>query len=81
VTVEEVHAALRQHIHPESLRIVAVGGTPGSLQSELVDGVGSTITYQGVLPDEAQRRVDAEVGAKSLGISTFSVVSATELFR
>jgi zinc protease len=82
LTLDEVNAALRRHLHPADLRIVAVGAADGWVE-RLVGAAPTPIVYQGVTPGAAQAARDADVSARSVGIAADAVrrVPAEQVFR
>jgi zinc protease len=83
LTREDVNGALRRHIHPDTLRIVAVGGEGTALRQRLVEDESTPIVYADVSPGEAQAARDAEIATKDLGIPPdhARVVEAEGIFR
>jgi len=83
LTLEEVNDALRRHLHPEDLTIVAVSGAAEELARVLVSGEETPIVYADITPSEAQAAVDAEVAKEDVGLeaSDVVVVPAEGIFR
>ena len=82
LTVEEVNAALAEHIRPRDLRIVAVTGDAEALVETLSEDSATPLVYSSERqPDAEQAKVDEEVAAMSVGLSEATVATAEGLFR
>lgn len=66
LTLDDVNAALKAHLRPKDLRVVAVGGAGQALVDRLTSDAPTVITYQGLEPDEAQAARDAEVAGTAI---------------
>ena len=81
--LETVNTAIKRHIHPETLWIVAVSGEAESLKNTL-SGAGATpIVYAEVTPSEEQAARDKEVAESVLGIEPdqASTIPSQGIFR
>jgi len=74
LTVEQVNDALRRHLRPDDLTIVAVSGDAEGLSQILVGGDETAIVYADVTPSETQAAVDAEVAKRDVGLEDADVV-------
>lgn len=84
LTVEQVNAALKRHVRPADLRIVAVSGDAEALVSHVVEGKPTPIVYaEGIEPSEAQAARDEEVAASAVGVTAerARTVPAEGIFR
>lgn len=81
VTLEEVNAALKKHLHPSDLTIVAVTGEGESLEKRLGEENETSIVYADVTPGPAQADRDATVAKKDLAIDQVHRQPAAGLFR
>ncbi len=83
LTVEQVNDALKRHIRPQDLTIVAVSGEAEALGRALVSGEETPIVYADVTPSEEQAKVDAEVAKRDVGLDEDDVVvvPAEGIFR
>ncbi len=82
VTLEQVNAALKAHLRPDDLRIVAVSGEAKALVAALEGDEPTPIVYSDVEPSEAQAKRDQEVAGKALNITPGAkVVGAEGIFR
>jgi zinc protease len=83
LTVEDVNDAVRRHVNPETLRIVAVTGEAETLKRRLLDPSATPIVYNDVTPDEAQLQRDAEAAQWPLGLTedTVWIAPAQGLFQ
>lgn len=83
LTLEQVNDALKRHLRPDDLTIVAVSGEADELARVLVAAEETPITYADVTPSEAQAAVDAEVAKRDVGLEEEDVVvvPAEGIFR
>ncbi len=79
----QVNAAIRRHIRPDDLWIVAVSGDAEGLSATLIEETATPIVYADVTPDEEQARRDAEVAEYSVGLDPDQVfvLPADGVFR
>lgn len=75
LTREEVHEALKRHLDPSMLAIVAVSGDPDGLRAALVGDAPTPVTYADATPDEAQAARDTDVAAMVLGLTESDTVT------
>lgn len=81
VTLEQVNAALRLHLRPADLEIVAVSGEADDLVRRLTEETSTPIVYNDVDPSPEQAARDEEVAGKALGLAGTTIVPAEGLFR
>lgn len=81
LTLEEVNAAVAEHLHPDTLKIVAVSGEADDLVRRLVEETTTPIVYQDVTPGAEQAARDAEVAARPVDLSSSRVQPAEGIFR
>lgn len=83
LALEDVNAALKTHLRPADLRIVAVTGDPAALVRRLVGEEDTPIVYEDVEVDGGQAARDAEVAAKTLELAEEDawIVDGDGLFR
>lgn len=72
LTLERVNAAIRKHLHPDTLDIVIVTGKPDLVREQLLAHEPITITYPSPKPD-AVLAEDREIGAHALGIASEAI--------
>jgi zinc protease len=80
LTLDEVNAALKQHLRPGDLKIVAVGGGATAVADALTADAPTPMTYQGLEPDAEQAARDEAVSAASVGLASTSSVEGRGLF-
>lgn len=91
LTLDQVHEAVRRHVRPDELRIVAVTGDPDGLRRALLEPGPTPVTYPlasggdeavGVVAKTVLQR-DQEVAGKSAGLSPEDTwtVPARGIFR
>jgi zinc protease len=83
LTVEEVNAAVRRHVHPDTLRIIAVTGEAETLKRRLLEEASTPIVYNDVQPSEAQIQRDTEAADWPIGLTedTIWIAPAQGLFQ
>ena len=83
LTLEDVQQALKTHLRPQDLTIVAVSGEAEALKKALTSEEPTPIQYADVTPDEAQAAVDATVSQGVVGLepSAVVIVPAEGIFR
>ena len=79
--LEQVNAALSQHIHPQDLRLVAVTGDAQALVAALTEDSPTPIVYRGVEPETEQAKMDQEIAGKQVALDSWNVVPAEGIFR
>ncbi|MCA9697601.1 MAG: insulinase family protein, partial [Myxococcales bacterium] len=72
LTLEQVNAAIRKHIHPDDMKFVIVTGQAGQLREAIVADKPGTISYPSPKPQEVLDE-DAIIGAYPLRISADNV--------
>jgi zinc protease len=82
LTVDDVNRAIRTHIHPQDLRVVAVTKDAEGLKRQLVSDAVSTMKYEAEKPQELLDE-DKVIGALKLGIraEAVHVIPIDEVFR
>lgn len=78
MSVEDVNAALREHLSSEGMTMVFVAEDAADMAARLEDDRPSPMKYAPPKPQLAER--DAEVVAKDLEVSTSTVIPAAALF-
>ncbi len=82
LTVEQVNDAVRRHIRPEDLRIVAVADDAGELAEALRSGEPTPWEPpEGVALSPEERARDAQVAGADIGLDEVFVLPAEGLFR
>lgn len=81
LTLDDVNAALKRHLHPDSLFIVAVSGEGESLAALLGEDKATSIVYADVVPEPAQAERDAVIADKALALESVFVQPAEGIFR
>ena len=83
LTREEVLDALRRHLRPEDLAVVAVSGDAEGLRTSLLGDKPTPMVYADVTPDDAQTTRDALVAARRIPFDPAKVVivDAEGIFR
>lgn len=81
LTLEQVNDAIRRHLHPDDLVIVAVTGEGEKLAEALGEGMVTPIVYADVEPGPAQAEQDDTVSRTDLDIRTVHHQPAEGLFR
>ncbi|MCO4744987.1 MAG: insulinase family protein [Proteobacteria bacterium] len=81
LTAIDVNEAIKRHLRPDDLRIVAVSGDAEGLIAKLIEETETSIVYAGVTPTEAQAAHDARVAKSQLELTQATAVSATGIFR
>jgi zinc protease len=83
LTRDDVNAAVKRHVDPKKLKIVAVSGDAEGVAAQLFEGNPTPIVYaEGVTPTEAQSARDAEVARRTTGLGGKPrVVAAEGIFR
>ncbi|KIG19011.1 Protease, insulinase family/protease, insulinase family protein [Enhygromyxa salina] len=82
MTLEQVNAAIREHIDPSNLAIVIVTGEAQQLREAIVADQPATISYPSTKPPEVLAQ-DELIGAHTLGISAdrVTVIPVDEMFE
>jgi len=84
LTLEEVNAAVKRHIHPESMRYVVVTGGADELVEQVSDNVTTPLAYSGSTPPAEgteQAAEDADWASTPIGWDDVRVIESTDLFR
>jgi zinc protease len=81
MTLEQVNAAIKRHIHPNELAIVIVTGQAEALRDAIVADQPATITYPSPKSEEVLAE-DQVIGAHKLGVpaSNVTIVPVEEMF-
>jgi zinc protease len=81
MTLEQVNAAIKRHIHPDELAIVIVTGQAETLRVAIVADQVATITYPSPKSDEVLAE-DQVIGAHTLGVpaANVTIVPVEEMF-
>lgn len=81
MTLEQVNAAIREHIDPSNLAIVIVTGEAQQLREAIVEDRAATITYPSPKPPEVLAE-DKLIGAHELGVPAeqVTVIPVDEMF-
>jgi zinc protease len=79
----QVNEAIKRHIHPADLDIVAVTADATSLAEALRQEDPTPVTYGGEPPEKGSPRVvqDARISEIKLGIDAVQIISTEDLFR
>ena len=82
LTLDDVNAAIRKHIHPHDMKIVVITKDAEGLKQKLVSDEVSTIKYEAEKP-QALLDEDKVIGAMKLGIRADAVriIPAEDVFR
>ncbi|MBT3219995.1 MAG: insulinase family protein [Proteobacteria bacterium] len=82
LTLNQVNLALKAHLHPDDLKIVAVTSAPAELISDLIEERKTTIVYADVKPNEEQAARDEEVANWVIGLKDdANIVDAKGIFQ
>ena len=83
LTLEDVNAAIKRHIRPDDLQIVAVSGEADALRQQLIEQAVTPIVYADTTPDDKQAKRDAEIAASGIDVPAqrARVVPAQGFFR
>jgi zinc protease len=83
LTLDEVNAAIRKHLHPANLKIVVVAVGARGLLQQLTSGDPTPITYQTPTTDPALLAEDKEIAAYplKLNVARALILQAATLFE
>jgi zinc protease len=83
LTLEEVNAAIRKHLHPANLKVAIVAVGARGLLQQLTSGEPTPITYQTPTTDPALLAEDKEIAAYPLKVNAARVriLQAATLFE
>ncbi|MEQ1500582.1 MAG: pitrilysin family protein [Myxococcota bacterium] len=83
LTVEQVNAAIRAHVDPKNLAVVAVSGEAAALVTALTEQTATPIVYADGAADPSRAERDARVAGATLGIEAdrVTVIDAEGVFR
>ncbi|MCB9762640.1 MAG: insulinase family protein [Alphaproteobacteria bacterium] len=81
VTLEEVNAAIAAHIHPETLRIVAVTQDVDAFVRPVIEETPTAVVYTDSERDTQTAAVDAEAAGYTMNIAGWTTVPAEGIFR
>jgi zinc protease len=81
MTLEQVNAAIKKHIHPDELAIVIVTGQAESLRDAIIADQPATISYPSPKSDEVLAE-DQLIGAHKLGVpaENVTILGVEEMF-
>ena len=81
MTLEQVNAAIKKHIHPNELAIVIVTGQAETLRDSILADEPATITYPSTKSEEVLAE-DKLIGAHKLGVAAenVTIIGVEEMF-
>jgi zinc protease len=81
MTLEQVNAAIKRHIHPDELAIVIVTGQAEAMRDAIVADQPATITYPSPKPEDVLAE-DQLIGAHKLGVleENVTIIGVDEMF-
>jgi zinc protease len=79
LTLDQVNAAIRKHLKPESFRVVMVAKDANALRATLLKDAPSAITYDSPKPEELIAE-DGRIGATKLNISNVTITPVEQVF-
>jgi zinc protease len=80
LTLEDVNAAIRRHIHPDDMEIVLVSKNAEKLRGELLKGDPSPMTYNSPKPEEILAE-DKVIQNYPMNLGEVLVVPVDQMFR
>ena len=82
LTVEDVNAALAEHIRPQDLRIVVVAGNADELVGDLTEEKATPLVLgEDIVLTDAQVAWNQDVAESSLGLQSWTIVPAEGIFQ
>ncbi|MCP4803937.1 MAG: insulinase family protein [Proteobacteria bacterium] len=81
LTVEQVNAALKAHIHPEQFQVVVVSGDGAKFATTILKTYDTPMVYKTSAPNSEQAEEDKAYGTYEFKPSTWSVLEAEKLFE
>jgi zinc protease len=81
LTLEQVNAAVLEHVHPETMDIVLVSGDGAKFAAELLKVYETPMVYKTAAPNSEQANEDKVYATYQVGEKSWSVIQSDKVFE